>query len=478
MTYSIGAALENHPFSEIQVGQKASFSRILTAEDIEIFASVSGDINPAHMDAAFAKHDIFGRVIAHGMWGGGLISAVLGTLLPGPGTIYLSQTLKFHRPVSIGDTITATVIVQEKKERGEIVILECTCTNQKGEKVISGVAEVKAPSEKAVCAPVELPDILVRRHEAYRVLLETARGLPRLTMAIVHPCDEDTILAAVQGAEAGFIDPVFVGPGEKIRTLAKSLKLSLKNFSFEETADAEGSASRAVELVKEGVAQALMKGSLHTSQLMHAVLKDDAHLKTERRISHIYAVDVPGYPKPLFVTDAAINIAPTLEEKRDICQNAIDFLHLLGNKKPKVAILSAVETVDSHIPSTLDAAALTLMAKRGQITGALVEGPLALDNAIDPHALRLKHITSSLGGQADILVVPNLEAGNMLVKEFLHLTEADAAGLVLGTRVPVVLTSRSDTLRVRLASVALAVIVAGRQQKSLASPGKALPSSP
>lgn len=463
MAQSQESILENRTFDEIEMGETACLSRVLTRDDIELFATVSGDINPAHIDAAFAEHDIFGRVIAHGMWGGGLISAVLGTILPGPGTLYLSQILHFHRPVSIGDTITATVTAREKREQRAIIIFDCACTNQKGEKVISGTAEVIAPKEKASCSRVELPDILIRRHDRYHAILEAAKELPKLTMAIVQPCDDHVISAAVEAAEAGLIEPVFVGPEEGIRAAAKAAKLSIENFRLETTSDAQASAMLAVELIRKGTAQALMKGSLHTDQLMHVVLRDEAGLKTDRRISHIYAMDVPAYPKPLFVTDAAINIAPTLAEKRDICQNAIDLVHLLGNLEPKVAVLSAVETVDPHILSTIDAAALTMMAKRGQITGAIVEGPLAFDNAIDPQAVRLKGITSSVAGQADILVVPNLEAGNMLVKQFLHLSGADAAGLVLGTKAPIILTSRSDTVRVRLASVALAVIVAARQ---------------
>ena len=462
--------LENRTFDEICVGETASLSRILTRADIDLFATVSGDINPAHIDAAFVEHDIFGRVIAHGMWGGGLISVVLGTILPGPGTIYLSQALHFHRPVSIGDTITATVTAREKREQRAIIVFDCTCTNQKGDKVISGTAEVLAPKEKASCLRTELPDILIRRHDRYHAILEAAQKLPKLTMAIVHPCDDHVIVAAIEAAEAGLIDPIFVGPEKEIRATAKAAKLSIDSFRLETTSDAQASAMRAVELIQAGTAQALMKGSLHTDQLMHAVLRDEAGLKTDRRISHVYAMDVPTYPKPLLVTDAAINIAPTLAEKRDICQNAIDLFHLLGNLKPKVAILSAVETVDPHIPSTIDAAALTMMAKRGQITGAIVEGPLAFDNAIDPQAVRLKGINSIIGGEADILVVPNLEAGNILVKQFLHLSDADAAGLVLGTKVPIILTSRSDTVRVRLASVALAVIMAARSGFRLKSP--------
>jgi phosphate acetyltransferase len=470
MVISQKDVLENRVFDEIKVGETASLSRVLTRDDIDLFATVSGDINPAHIDTSFAEHDIFGRVIAHGMWGGGLISAVLGTILPGPGTIYLSQSLNFHYPVSVGDIITATIIVREKREKRAIILFDCLCVNQKGDKVISGSAEVIAPTQKTKCLRVELPDILIHRHDRYHAILEMARKLPKLSMAVVHPCDDHVILAAVEAAEAGLIEPLFVGPVEDIRKAAKAAKLSIEAFYLESTLDASSSAMRAVQLIHEGKAQALMKGSLHTDQLMHAVLHDEAGLKTDRRVSHIYAMDVPSYSKPLFVTDAAINIAPTLLEKRDICQNAIDFLHLLGNKCPKVAILSAVETVDPHIPSTLDAAALTMMATRGQITGALVEGPLAFDNAIDPQAVRVKNIISQIGGEADILVVPNLEAGNMLVKQFIHLSDADAAGLLLGTKVPIILTSRSDTVRVRLASVALAVIAAARNGFSLSSP--------
>lgn len=286
----------------------------------------------------------------------------------------------------------------------------------------------------------------------------------------MHPCSPEAILAAAEVRDKGLFDPILVGPEAKIRAAAEAADVSLHGMAIEPVAHSHAAAALAVELAATGKVAVLVKGSLHTDELMEAVVAPQSGLRTERRVSHLFAMDVPAYDKLLFVTDAAINIRPTLEEKRDICQNAVDLLLKLGMKEPLVAVLAAVETVASKMPSTLDAAALTVMAARGQITGAKVDGPLAFDNAINLDAAKTKGILSPVAGQADILLVPDLESGNMLAKQLTYFAGATAAGLVLGARVPIVLTSRSDSLTTRIASAALAKLVAAP------GAGKGLPS--
>ncbi len=455
--------LTNRTFDDLEIGDSATLMRTITLNDIEMFATVSGDYNPAHLDAKFAAGDIFGHIIAHGMWTAGMVSAVLGTKLPGPGTIYLGQDLKFRKPVSPGDTITATVTVQEKRPEKRIVLFDTRCSNQRGEDVLTGTATVIAPAEPISWPRMALPDVSVQHHDRFDAIVTEARGLPMLRMALVHPCSPEAILAAVEIRDEGLLEPLLIGPEAKIRSAAAAAGVSLEGFEIEPAEHSHAAAARAVELAVAGKVAIIMKGSLHTDELLGAVVASGSGLKTDRRISHVYVVDVPAYTKLLVVTDAAINIAPTLDHKRDICQNAVDLLHLLGNKQPRVAVLAAVETVNDKMPATLDAAALTVMAARGQITGALVDGPLAFDNAISMEAASTKGIVSSVAGQADILLVPDLEAGNMLAKQLLYFAGADAAALVLGARVPIILTSRSDSLKVRIASAALAKLVAARR---------------
>jgi phosphate acetyltransferase len=451
--------LRNRSFDELQVGDTASIVRIVGRDDIDLFAAVSGDVNPAHLDATFAATDMFGHIVAHGMWTGALISAVLGTKLPGPGTIYLEQDLKFLKPVAANDTITATVTVKEKRSPKRIVLFDTVCTNQKGEKVLAGVATVIAPDRKIEWSKTKLPDVSLRRHDRYDAFIEDARSRPPIAAAIVHPCSPDAVLAAIEVQEEGLLEPLLIGPEDKIRAAAEAAKVSLDGITIESVPHSHAAAARAVELAVAGKVSVLVKGSLHTDELMGAVVGSSSGLRTDRRVSHVYAMDVPAYPKPLIVTDAAINIQPTLEQKRDICQNAVDLMRTIGLKEPLVAVLAAVETVNPKMPATLDAAALTVMAARGQITGAKVDGPLAFDNAISPDAARTKGIVSPVAGHADILLVPDLEAGNMLAKQLIYFAEATAAGLVLGARVPIVLTSRADSLSTRLASAALAKLL-------------------
>ena len=298
------------------------------------------------------------------------------------------------------------------------------------------------------------------RHDRYEAFIRDARCHPALRTAIVHPCSPEAIRAAVEARDENLLDPVLIGPEAKIRAAADAAGLSLDGMTIEAVEHSHAAAARAVALGASGKVAALMKGSLHTDELLSAVVAQGSGLRTERRISHVYAMDVPAYGRPLVITDAAINIAPTLEHKRDICQNAIDFLRMMGVGQPRVAVLAAVETVNPKMASTLDAAALTVMAIRGQITGGIVDGPLAFDNAVDLAAAKTKGIVSPVSGQADILLVPDLEAGNMLAKQLMYFAGADGAGLVLGARLPIILTSRADSLRVRLASAALAKLVA------------------
>jgi len=312
----------------------------------------------------------------------------------------------------------------------------------------------------------EAPEQMSRPHEKFERLVATAQSMQPMTTAVAHPCDEISLEGAVEAARLRLIVPILVGPSARVRDVAARAKLDIDGFELVDSAHSHDSAAKAVGLVRSGRAEGLMKGSLHTDELMAAVVSKDAGLRTARRISHCFIMDVPGQPSALVITDAAVNIAPTLEEKVDIVQNAIDLAHILGADEVRVAILSAMETVNTKVPSTIEAAALCKMADRGQITGALLDGPLALDNAISPEAVAVKKIVSQVAGHANVLVVPDLEAGNMLAKSLSLLAGADGAGIVLGARVPIILTSRADALLTRLASCAVAVLIADSRRKS------------
>jgi phosphate acetyltransferase len=304
----------------------------------------------------------------------------------------------------------------------------------------------------------------------YERLVARAKQVAAAQTIVVHPCDESSLRGPVEAAELGIIKPILVGPAAKIKKVAGEHGIKISDFQVIDAPHSEAAAERAVELVHEGKGELLMKGSLHTDELMRAVTNSKTGLRTARRISHVFIMDVPTYPETLFVTDAAINIFPDLDAKRDIIQNAVDLFTQVGLGTPRVAILSAVETVTSKIPSTIDAAALCKMADRGQITNAIIDGPLAFDNAISPEAAKIKGIQSPVAGKAQILVVPDLEAGNMLAKNLIFLSKADSAGLVLGARVPVVLTSRADSVRSRMASCAAAVLYAAARRSKAPLP--------
>ena len=393
------------------------------------------------------------------MWGGALISTVLGTQLPGPGTIYLDQSLKFLKPVGIGDTVTVRVTVAEKDLDRKRLTLDCLCTNGEGKPVITGQAVVIAPDKKIRRPRIAMPDMLLHKRGAqHERLLGDAAELQPLATAVVHPCDETSLAAALEARELNLAEPLLVGPKARIMATAETAGLDLDEIEIIDTQHSHASAETAVKLVREGRARALMKGGLHTDELMFAVVYKASGLRTERRMSHVYVMDVPTYAKPLLITDAAINISPDLQTKVDIIQNAIDLGRAIGVQTPKVAIVSAVETITPRLHSTVDAGALCKMADRGQITGGVLDGPLAFDNAISVKAAEMKGIVSPVAGQADILIAPDLEAGNMIAKQLMHLAGAEGAGLVLGARVPIILSSRADTERTRVASVAIAAL--------------------
>jgi len=452
--------IENRTFDEIKINDSAGLTRKLTRRDIELFAVMSGNVNPAHVDPEFAKSDMFHKVIAHGMWGGSLISTVLGTELPGPGTIYLDQSLRFLGPIGLGDTITVTVTARQKSEKHHQITFDCKCANQDGKIVIDGTALVIAPAEKIKRPRVALPDVTIEaRGEKFRRLIAMAETLNPIVTAVVHPVDANSLGGAVAAAQSNLISPVLIGPAHKIQAVANQAGLDISAYQLVPTEHSDAAAATAVALARKGEVQALMKGSLHTDEFMHPIVRSDGGLRTERRLSHVFLLDTPNYDRPLFITDGAINISPNLEDKHDILQNAIDMAHALDIEVPKVAVLSAVEVVNPKIPSTVDAAALCKMANRGQITGGIVDGPLAFDNAVSEAAARAKGIDSAVAGHADILLVPDVEAGNMLAKQLEYLADADTVGVVMGARVPIILTSRADSVQSRLASSAVAALV-------------------
>ena len=459
--------IENRTFDEINVGDSADLTRTLKPKDIELFAVMSGDVNPDHMDPDFANSDMFHKVIAHGMWGGALISAVLGTELPGPGTVYVEQSLQYHHPVGLGDTVTIRVTVTKKNAENHQVTLRCQCTNQTGETVIDGQATVVAPPCKVRRPAAPLPDVhLHERAARFNELIRSTLPLDPVRTAVVHPCDAVSLAGALEAAVKGMIVPVLVGPRARIEATATQAERDLGGVEIIDAPHSHAAAEQAVALARAGKVDMLMKGKIHTDELLAPIVNKQTGLRTERRMSHVFVLDVPTYPRPLMVTDAAINIFPDLTMKRDIVQNAIELAQALGNAQPKVAVLSAVETVTPTIPSTLDAAALCKMADRGQIIGGTLDGPLAFDNAVSQTAATAKGIVSNVAGVADILLVPDLEAGNMIAKQLIYLAGADAAGLVLGAKIPIVLTSRADGILSRLASAAIAQIFVRHQNAS------------
>ncbi|MEO5932604.1 MAG: bifunctional enoyl-CoA hydratase/phosphate acetyltransferase [Duganella sp.] len=464
--YDAPLTISNRTFDEVAVGDSASIERTLTLEDIQLFAVMSGDMNPQHLDPEFAASTRFHGVIAHGMWGAALISAVLGTRLPGPGTVYLGQTLQFRAPVRVGDTLVISVTVLRRDTGRNILTLACTGTNQHGAVVIEGEATVLAPTEKIERPRATLPEVRLCAGGGQQRLLERVRPLGRIKMAVVHPCDVLILSGVFDARAAGLIEPVLVAPRARLEAVAAQAGIDLAGVAIEDVAHSHAAVARSIELAAAGMVHALMKGSLHADELIGAVRKADPGLRTKRRLSHCFLMQTPAYPRPFIMTDAVINIAPTLEEKADIVRNAIDLAHATGLAAPHVAILAAVETINPAMPATLDAAALCKMAERGQIIGALLDGPLAFDNAVSIAAAHINGISSPVAGRADVLVVPDLESGNMLAKQLEIMSDATTAGIVLGAKVPIVLASRADARGTRLGSCAIALLLAHHYRRS------------
>ena len=450
--------IENRPYGALNPGDRADVTRLLDAQDFVLFSAMSGDMAPAGLEDAAE-----GAVIPQGGWAGVLVANIISRELPGSGSLIVEQSLRFDGPAHVGDVLTLSVTVREKQPDNR-VLLDCEARDQGGAQVFSGEVLVIAPGESIRRPRVLTPDIhLQPRGQGHDRVMEAARGLPAIRTVVVHPVDEASLSGALDAARAGMIVPILVGPQAKIAAAAEACHADLSGVEIVDVPHSHAAAARAVELVREGRGDAIMKGALHTDELMGAVMKTDIGLRTERRVSHVFALDVPTYHKALLVTDAAINIYPTLDDKRDIVQYAIDLAQALGVDRPKVAILSAVETVYPKIASTVEAAALCKMADRGQIRGGILDGPLAFDNAISRAAAEAKHIVSPVAGDVDILVAPDLEAGNMIAKQLIYLAGAEAAGLALGARAPIMLTSRSDGARARVVSCALAQLYIHRR---------------
>ena len=451
----------NKTYDEIQVGETLTRLHRLSRPDMEALAFVSGDVDPFHTDDQARQQD---APCAEAVAAEALLSALLQRRLPGPGTVILAQDLRFTGRMRVGDEIAGTVTVKDKHADGHRIVFDCRVTS--GEHtLVSGSVTVQAPTERIAFTGLATPEIALRQADVFTRLFERCRGMPAVSCAVVHPCDHDSLLGPLEAARRGLITPVLVGPEAKIRAVAQAAGADLSGVRIVATAHSHEAAAKAAEMAGRGEVQALMKGSLHTDELMGAVVSSAAGLRTERRISHVFVMDVPAYPRMLLITDAAVNVVPNVRDKADIVRNAIDLAQVLGIDTPRVAILAAVETVNPDMQSTVDAAMLCKMADRGQISGGLLDGPLAFDNAINEAAARTKNINSPVAGRADILLAPDLEAGNMIAKQLQYLAGAESAGIVLGARVPIVLTSRADTVRSRLASAVVMALLADAQRR-------------
>jgi phosphotransacetylase/acyl dehydratase len=447
----------NRTYDEIAIGDLAQLERAVEANDLFIFASASGNANPLLLPEWDPDGDGASNASAPAMWLAALVSTLLGNTLPGPGTVHESHALRFPAPAPLGARLRVRIEAMEKMPARR-VRFAVTIDRQDGVRVAEGEAIVIAPVERIAAREEPLPGLLVERHQHIDRLLLRCEALPALRTAVVAPEDDMSLAGALLARRRGLIEPVLIGEPARIAACAASLGEDINGIELVSAAGHDAAACAAVELVSAGRAQAIMKGRLHSDQLLAPVVRRESGLRTGRRMSHVFVMDVPGHAELMLITDAAINIAPTLEDKVDIVQNAIDLALALGCAQPRVGILSAVEVVNPKIASTLDAAVLSKMAERGQIRGGLVDGPLAMDNALSLSAARAKGIASLVAGRANVLVVPNIESGNMLAKELAFLSHAEGAGVVLGARAPIMLTSRADDDRARLASCAVAVL--------------------
>jgi len=444
----------NKTWAELQVGDIATIERTCTEQDLFLFAHVSGNTNPL-MLPPLAGAIKLKEPVAPSMWIGSLISAVLGNILPGTGTLYRSQKFDFIDRVHVGDKLRITVECLSKGEE-PMATFETTVVNDSGMTVCHGTALIDAPTVSIETPLRELPAMIVDAKDNFARLVSLAAELEPLRTAVVCPEDHNSLSGALLSQQRGLIVPILIGDYDKIAEAAAKLGADISGIHIVPESNHRAAARKAVAMVLSGKADAIMKGAIHSDELLAEVVKKEGGLRTQTRVSHVFALDVPTMDELLFISDAAINIAPDLMAKVAIVQNAIDLARSCGLELPKVGILSAVETVNPNIPSTIDAAALCKMAERGQIRGAVLDGPLAMDNAINVEAARTKGITSLVAGHANVLIVPNLESGNMLAKELTFVAHAEAAGLVLGALVPVMLTSRADNDRSRMASCALA----------------------
>ena len=447
--------LKNHTWDELKVGDTASIEKRVTSRDLFLFAHASGNLNPLNIPHLDVENEGSTSVVAPSMWLGSLISSVLGNILPGPGTLYRSQDFEFMGRAHVSDLLKITVTLLEKGQSPS-AIFGTTVNDSNGVCIASGKAIVDAPLQDIYLSPNELPGLLMDEHDHFDRLIAEAQKLEPMPTAVVCPDDSASMTGTFLAMTEGLIIPILIGARQQIQNAADEAHLDISNIELIDIADHKLAAAKAVELVHQHKVAAIMKGNLHSDELLSQVVKKDGGLRTLRRISHVFVLNVASLDQPLFITDAAINIAPDLPTKVDIIQNSIDLARACGIKLPYVAVLSAVETVSFNIPSSMDAAILAKMADRGQITDGLVDGPLAMDNAIDMGAAKTKHLISPVAGKAQILVVPNLEAGNMLAKQLTFVSHAQPAGLVLGAQVPIMLTSRADNERARLASCALA----------------------
>lgn len=452
--------LTNVTFDEIQVGATKEATVTLTQHQIDVAAIVSGDVDALYVKGVGTGDTRLEPKKTEAAGAEAMISILLGARMPGPGTKIMHRDLRFSGDFAAGDKLTARVTARDKRKEGNLVVFDCSVVNQAGMELVAGTVTVQAPASRLVYDIIKPPHLELRFGDAFAQLIRGCQGCEPVPCAIVHPCDRDSLAGAIEAARRGFIVPVLVGPEDKIRKAAEEAQIDLAPYRIVSTEHSHASAAKSVELARTGEVEALMKGSLHTDEIMGAIVPAAAGLRTSRRISHAFVMDVSTYPKMFMITDAAVNIFPDLEVKRDIIQNAIDLGHALGIEKPKVGILSAVEVVNPKIPSTLEAAALCKMADRGQITGGILDGPLAFDNAISAQAAKIKGISSPVSGDVDILLAPDLEAANMLFKQLTYLAGGEGAGIVLGTKIPIVLTSRADSVRTRLASVAVMAQVA------------------
>jgi phosphate acetyltransferase len=461
------AARRNLTFDEITVGQPLTLQRSLNQSDIDLLSFAAGVVDTFALDDEGPNGHRPDTVQA--ISAATLIMHLVHRRLPGAGCEIVEESFEFAGSLAVGETITATVTPIAKDAARQAVTLDCRIDDNTGETILKGRVVAIAPTrhiERTETAPSE---VIFRRTDALGHLIRRAQGQGEpVRTAVVHPCDHDSLLGPVEAARRGLIEPVLVGPEAKIRATAQAAGVDLAPFRIVAVEHSHEAAMRAVAMARAGEVAALMKGSLHTDELMSEVVARDG-LRTARRVTHAFLMDVPAYPRLLLVTDAAVNIAPDIRTKADILQNAFDLARVLGIEQPKAAVLAAVETVNPDMTATVDAAMLCKMVDRGQITGGLVDGPLAFDNAVSEEAARIKKIDSPVAGRADILLVPDLEAGNMVAKQLQYLAGADSAGIVLGARVPIVLTSRADSVRTRLASVAVMKLLAEDQRRVAAA---------